>query len=129
MPTTAHPTTVLVVDDEPALLNLLALVLQQHGIIARLATSGDEAVELFARHGNEIDLVLLDLRMPDIDGLQTLEALRRLVPNVRCCFMSGQSGADSADALLARGAVAYFQKPFKMADVARKLREVMETAA
>jgi DNA-binding NtrC family response regulator len=129
MPTTAHPPTVLVVDDEPALLNLLGQVLEQHGIAVKLATSGDEAVELYARHRDEIDLVLLDARMPDIDGPQTLQALRRLRPGLRCCFMSGQSATCSANDLLALGALAFFPKPFKMAELARALREVLETAA
>jgi DNA-binding NtrC family response regulator len=129
MPTTAQATTVLVVDDEPAFLNLLGQVLEQHGLAVRLAGSGDEAVELVARHRDEINLVLLDVRMPDIDGPQTLAALRRLAPDLRCCFMSGEPGVCSTDDLLALGAVAFFPKPFKMAEVARTLREVLEAAA
>jgi CheY-like chemotaxis protein len=116
--------TVLVVDDEPLVLDLLGLALRQSGTAARLARSGQEAVELYSRHRGDIGLVLLDVRMPQMSGPQTLEALRQLDPTVRCCFMSGEAGC-SADDLLALGALAFFRKPFRLAEVIARLEELL----
>ena len=116
--------TVLVVDDEPFVLDLLGLALRRSGMIARLARSGQEAVELYSRHRGDIGLVLLDVRMPQMSGPQVLEALRQLDPNVRCCFMSAGVG-HSEDDLLALGALAFFRKPFRLAEVIARLEELL----
>jgi DNA-binding NtrC family response regulator len=120
----ARTATVLVVDDEPLVLNMLGLVLQRQGMIARLARSGQEAVELYSRHRGDIGLVLLDVQMPQMSGPQVLQALRQLDPNVRCCFMSGEANS-SVDDLLALGALAFFRKPFSLTEVIGTLDELL----
>jgi CheY-like chemotaxis protein len=103
---------VLVVDDEPAMLRLLELVLGHHGFVARLAGGGWQAVELFRQHHSELDAVLLDVQMPGMDGPATLTALQKIDPGVRCIFMSGNTGRYSAEQLLSLGAIRVLPKPF-----------------
>jgi two-component system OmpR family response regulator len=116
---------VLVVDDEPAILRMLDLVLQQRGFDVTTAAGGAEAVELYRRRPGVFALVLLDVQMPDPDGPETLAALRTIDPHVRCCFMSGYTGEYSVEQLLALGAAHVFEKPLPgLAELAEKLRDV-----
>lgn len=122
------PTTrpeVLVVEDDEAVRTLLALALEGQGFAARLAADGNAAVDLYRQHGGMIDLVILDVRMPGLDGPATFAALRQIDPHVRCCFMSGQMGPYDAEQLRAMGAFAVFQKPLKLAEVLNTLRELL----
>jgi two-component system cell cycle sensor histidine kinase/response regulator CckA len=105
--------TVLVADDEPEVLSLVELLLGSLGARALPARDGREAVELFRQHRCEIDLVLLDVRMPTLDGPGACEAVRRLDPAARVWFMTGFAQGYTADDLLARGAEGVLDKPFR----------------
>jgi CheY-like chemotaxis protein len=119
---------VLVVDDEEAVRTVLEIALRLSGLEVRLAASGEEAVELYRRDGGSIGVVLLDVRMPGLDGPQTLAALREIDPDLACCFMSGDAGRYSTEDLLAMGTAHFFAKPFVLADLVRVLREVAARA-
>lgn len=120
---------VLVVDDEPAIAQMLAFVLERQGYCVRTATSGPEAVELYQRQHADIDLVLLDVQMPELDGPQTAERLRRINPEVRFCFMTGNIGRYSHSELVDRlGAERVFDKPFSPGRIACEMRELLATA-
>jgi CheY-like chemotaxis protein len=112
---------ILVADDEAAVRTLLETLLRRHGYVVWSASDGAEALELFACHREAIALVLLDVRMPSLDGPQTLAALRQLDPDVRCCFMSGQSGSYRPEELLELGALRLFKKPFKLNEILAEL--------
>jgi CheY-like chemotaxis protein len=125
----APAAAVLVVDDESMVRDLLGVALRHFGFTVRPAAGGAEAVDLYRRHGADIDVVLLDVRMPGLDGPQTLAELRRLNPQVRCCFMSGDTGAYTTADLLTLGAARVFAKPFgSLGDLARGLREAAAPA-
>jgi len=109
--------TILVVDDEPAIRRLVAAILQQQGYAVLLAPTGAEAVRLYQDHSGVIGTVLLDIRMPGLDGPATLEALRALDPQVRCCFLSGDLGDYSEADLLQRGARGVLRKPFRVEEL------------
>jgi two-component system cell cycle sensor histidine kinase/response regulator CckA len=94
-----------------------------------LAADGQEAVEVYQHHGGDIHLVLLDIHMPRRNGPQTLAALQDLNPTVCCCFMSGALSAENEHALLDRGAVHCFRKPFSFGELTIHLREIASTAA
>jgi two-component system OmpR family response regulator len=119
-----RPPGVLVLDDEPALRDLLGRVLSEAGFRVWTAATGAEAVAVYAAHGADIDVALLDVRLPDTGGPEVMAALRRLDPGVRCCLMSGSLGGQDVEALLAAGASHVFAKPFDLAEVARVLRQV-----
>jgi DNA-binding response OmpR family regulator len=117
----------LVADDDDSVRRLLERGLQQAGYEVRLAKNGAEAVALYRQFRSEIDLVLLDVRMPELDGPQALAALRKENPAVRCCFISGHSGAYTQEELLSMGAEHYFRKPFSLQEVAARLYELVGT--
>jgi two-component system cell cycle sensor histidine kinase/response regulator CckA len=104
---------VLIVDDEPGVRQVLELVCVRSGMRPFATGSGQEAVALYERHRGEIQLVLLDVNMPAIDGPATLARLRQVAPDVRVCFMSGATGRYTVEGLLAMGAERFFEKPFR----------------
>src|SRR5581483_10924218 len=83
---------ILVVDDEECVRTVLDLALRQQGFVVWLAADAQGALDLYRRHHDTIDVVLLDVRMPGSDGPQTLLALQRVNPQVRCGFMSVDLG-------------------------------------
>jgi two-component system OmpR family response regulator len=113
---------VLVVDDDRLVRIMVQLGLERNGFEVWLARNGREAIDLYRAHRENIGIVLLDVRMPGLDGPQTLEALRELDPEVLACFMGGNTDACEPDALVQRGAVYVIIKPFLLADLANILR-------
>lgn len=98
---------ILVVDDSAPVRLFLAAVLPRFGFRVRTAAGGREALDLYRLHGPDTDLVLMDVQMPDLDGPETLAALRHLNPAVRCCLMSADSGRYTPQQLLGLGAIAF----------------------
>jgi two-component system, OmpR family, response regulator len=115
---------VLVVDDNPAVRQLLAAWLEGEGFAVWLAEGGPEAVEVYRRRAGAIDLALLDVNMPAWDGPRTLAALREIDPHLRCCFVSGHTGPYAEADLLALGAP-LLRKPFSLAEAAGVLRQLL----
>jgi CheY-like chemotaxis protein len=121
---------VLVVEDTADVRQLLGFALPQLGSPVWLADGGREAVRLYQEHRQEIGVVLLDVRMPDLDGPATLAALQELDPAVRVVFMTGHTGPYTAEELLALGAARVLEKPFgSLVELARTLREVAQAQA
>ena len=116
--------TVLVVEDEDAIRRMLDVALRRHGLDVLLAATGDEAVVVYREHRESIAAVLLDVRMPDLDGPATLAALRAVDPGVRAGFMSGHTGAYTTDDLIGAGASFVIAKPFDVAEIADALRRL-----
>ncbi len=112
---------VLVVDDDPAVRQMLQIWLARQGCTPLLACNGSEAVNLYRAHPG-IALVLIDVQMPGWDGPATLAALRQLDPYVRCAFMAGDSGRYTADKLLGFGALDVLGKPFRWQSLEDVLR-------
>ena len=120
----AEAPLILVVDDEVLIGTLLERGLSEGGFRAIVARNGQEALKLFAARHEEIALVLLDVRMPGIDGLETLDGLKRIDPDLRCCFMSGDLGERTVGQLEATGALHLFAKPFLLEDLLTILRRL-----
>jgi CheY-like chemotaxis protein len=118
---TSPPATVLVVDDEPLIREILSLGLLARGFIVKIAADGAQAVE--ACINTAIDAALVDEQMPGMKGQETIAAIRRATPWTRCCLMSGdieqcRSQGSSVTTLIA--------KPFAIDEVARVLRRLVE---
>src|SRR5581483_6765180 len=101
-------------------------VLRRDGFQVFLAADGLEAVDVYRQSGRAIDVVLSDVRMNRLDGPQTLLALRKLNPLVRCIFMSGDPGDYTIPELLSLGACAFLEKPFSdLASISDTLRRAI----
>ena len=113
--------TVLLVEDEPALLTMGKAILEQLGYRVLAAGMPSEAMELAAAHANEIRLLLTDVVMPEMNGRDLAERMQGLYPNMKTLFMSGYT----IDVIAHRGVlddgVAFIQKPFSMKDLAVKV--------
>jgi DNA-binding NtrC family response regulator len=115
---------ILVVDDDPSVRNFLDTALQLQGFAVWLAAGGLEAVQVYQQHSSAVDLALLDVRMPLVDGPQTLAAILRLDPQLRACFMTGQSPYSKTQLLL-MGAAYVFDKPFQLAQMTTVLMQLL----
>jgi CheY-like chemotaxis protein len=108
---------VLVVEDEPRVGAMLRDVLIELGYSVELAVGGAEALQLVPVF--EPDVVLLDLMMPEMSGLEVLDHLRRDRPTIRVVIMSGNEDVEVAHATLRDGAFDYLGKPFSIDVLAR----------
>ena len=115
--------TILLVDDEAAILNVCARLLKTMGYEVLSAGGGKEAIELLRQHGANVSLVILDLTMPEMSGAATYRALREVVPGVKVLLSSGYSIEGQAQELLAQGCSGFLQKPFDASTLSAKLRE------
>jgi CheY-like chemotaxis protein len=113
---------VLVVDDDHLVRALLQLGLERDGFDVWLAANGREAIRLYRTHRYRIGVVLLDIRMPGLDGLATMQALRRLNPDVAVCLTSGDMDGNDPEELRRRGAAHVLAKPFHLDELAHVLR-------
>jgi PAS domain S-box-containing protein len=120
--------TILVVDDEEDVRALVARVLQAEGYRVYQAEDGQRAIEVLAQCKDEVDLVVLDLVMPRMDGVETFRRLREVKPDVRVLVSSGYSPDQEGRDLLEEGAAGFLQKPYDMDQVLRKVREVLDRA-
>ena len=119
---TSEKPGVLVVDDEHMVRIMVQLGLERNGFDVLLARSGPEAIDIYRGHAEEIAVVLLDVCMPGLDGLETLEVLRELNPDVVACFMSSESGVCHPERLLQSGAAHVIPKPFRPDELASIVR-------
>ncbi len=115
-------TGLLVIDEDPITGALLSHGLPPYGFTVWIATHGSAALDLYRRHRSEIDLVLLDGGLLEYDGLDTLAALRRLDPKLRCCFSCEFLDHHDAEQLFAQGAVGILTKPFRLDGLATALQ-------
>jgi len=120
--------TILVVDDEEAVLSLAGRILEKAGYIAILADKGKEAVRVYRERHDEIALVVLDMVMPEMDGRDVFNALKEIDPDVKVILSSGFSVSGQAGALMEEGIQAFVQKPFSIADLCNTVRRVIDDA-
>jgi signal transduction histidine kinase/CheY-like chemotaxis protein len=120
--------TLLLVDDERPMLASTASLLRGLGYGTLTASSGADAVELFSRRGREIQLVLLDLGMPGLDGRETFRRMKGIHPGVRALLFTGLPESEEAHRALAEGIRGIVRKPFKLEELSRSIREVLDAS-
>ncbi|MCX5767100.1 MAG: response regulator [Gemmatimonadetes bacterium] len=122
-----HGELVLVVEDEDDVRELVRETLEQFHFRVLTARDGAEGVALFARDGNDIAVVLTDIKMPVLDGIAMTHAIRRLRPNVRVVAMSGvDASLADAERLVHESVTRVMQKPFEVATLVRTVREALD---
>ena len=116
---------ILLVDDEATVRVVAKNMLEEAGYSVRTATTGEEAIELFGSQPDEFACVVLDLTMPGRDGLETLEALRRIRSGVRVILSSGYSEREAETRLVGQGPEGFLKKPYGSAELVDMLRTVL----
>jgi len=107
---------ILLVDDEPGMQRYIRTLLEIDDHHVETASTGEQALQLVEK-GMEPNLVLLDLLMPGIDGLETLEGLRKLQPNIKVVMLSCVNDTKKVVQAIRLGAVDYITKPFQKAEL------------
>jgi len=118
---------ILIIDDEPAIVGSVQRALGDEGYATLGATSGDEGIRLALRHNP--DLIILDINMPGIDGLQTLKALRKhsALKKTAVIMFTMQHSADSiVRCMVDHGALDYVVKPFQMEELLDRLQVTLK---
>lgn len=118
--------TILLVDDEPMVLEVSQELLEMLGYTVVSAKGGREAVELYQEYSDNIDMVILDLIMPDRGGEETYYQLKELNPQVKVLLSSGDSIDRQAPEILNQGCDGFIQKPFEMRELSRRIREILD---
>ncbi len=120
------PVRVLVVDDEPRLAELLASVLRYEGWEIRTAADGTSAVR--AAREFEPDAIVLDIMLPDFDGLEVLRRVRAALPNVCVLFLTARDSVEDRVSGITAGGDDYVTKPFSLEEVLARLRGLLRRA-
>ncbi|MGE0622074.1 MAG: response regulator [Pseudomonadales bacterium] len=115
---------ILVVDDEDYVRQLAAVGLARSGYEVLIASSGQQAVALFAEHGERIDLLVTDLAMPEMSGEELIYQLRRIRPDLPVLLMSGYSRSAVNEELVGLPTVSFIQKPFLLSELSACVRRI-----
>lgn len=118
--------TVLLIDDEQMIINVGKEMLTQLGYKVLTATSGIEALDVYRRNQDTIDLLVLDMIMPDMEGGATYDKIKDLNPNVKVLLASGYSIDGRASEIMKRGCNGFIQKPFNMKELSDKIRNILD---
>ena len=118
--------TILLVEDQQAVRLLLTTVLSEYGYRLLEASNGQEALRLVAATNTPIDLLVTDVVMPQMTGPALAEQLRRQWPDLRVLFMSGYVEGAVLPAFFAEPGTGFIQKPFLPAELAKKLRDLLD---
>ncbi len=116
--------TILVIDDEKTVMEVNKELLETMGYTVYAAGSGQEGLAVYMEKKDKIDLVILDMIMPGISGSVTFDRLRQINPEVKVLLSSGYSLNGEAQAIIDRGCNGFLQKPFKLEELSRKVREM-----
>ena len=116
--------SILIVDDEESILTSLNSILQDEGYEVTLAKNGVEALRIYTM--DPPDLMLLDIWMPEMDGLETLRRVRELVPTAQVMMMSGHGSIETAVKAIKLGAYDYIEKPLSLENVTLRVKHALD---
>ncbi len=119
--------TLLLVDDEENVRSVINNSLKNLGFRVLMAGSGKEAIDLFKSRHKEVDLVLLDMVMPNMNGEELYHELRRIRPDARVLVMSGYSEDDVMDIFAGRNIAGFIQKPFRYTELRDKIYSILSS--
>jgi CheY-like chemotaxis protein len=118
--------SILVVDDEPGMRALFSFMLGAKGYEVRTAGSGEEALQNVKT--SPCDLVFLDVRMPYMNGLEVLRALRQLRPNISVVMMTGYAVEQLLNDAITEGAKGYLRKPFTIEELMNSINGILASS-
>lgn len=116
--------TILLVDDEEMIIEVTQLMLTDIGYHVVAARSGTEAIDLYQQHQDTIDIILLDMIMPDMEGSEVVDQIRRINPEIKILLASGYNLNSKIDDVLKKGCNGFIQKPFDLHKLSRELHRL-----
>jgi two-component system, cell cycle sensor histidine kinase and response regulator CckA len=114
--------TVLVIEDDPHMAKATSRLLRSIGFKVLLATTGQEAIEVCHARGDEIDVVLLDMVLPGMSGMETLRQMRSLRSGIKVILMSGHDKQESMDCFASMQLDGFVSKPFDYIELENVVR-------
>ncbi len=117
--------TILLVDDEQYIIDVGQAMLQGLGYTMLTSNSGKKAIDIFTENSESIDLVILDLVMPEMGGEEVFHEIRKIRPNMKVLFASGHYMVEQTHALLAYSGSDFLQKPFNLRQLSTKIRRML----
>jgi signal transduction histidine kinase/CheY-like chemotaxis protein len=117
--------TILLIDDEKMILDIGLELLEELGYTVLSAMNGQEAIDVFQKDQDNIDLVIMDMIMPGMGGGETFDRLKEINPEVKVLLSSGYSINGQATKILRRGCDGFIQKPFNMYQLAEKVQRIL----
>ncbi len=121
--------TIMIVDDDKSLRELLSIILKKEGYNVLLCEDGKEALERLSKDGIEVDAVITDILMPNIDGLTLIQRLKKSHPEIPIIVITANTDLEVAIEALKEGAYDYITKPFKNDELKMILRNAIEKSA
>jgi CheY-like chemotaxis protein len=118
---------ILLVDDEDMIIDVGVGILTELGYKVLLARSGKEAIEIYEKNKDNIDMVILDMIMPQMGGGVTYDRMKEINPNIKVLLSSGYNINGQATEILERGCNGFIQKPFNMRELSQKVRKILDT--
>ncbi len=126
VPTVAMGTgTILLIDDEETIIKVGEELLRELGYEVLAARSGQEAIELYQKNADKIDLVIMDMIMPGMGGGETFDRLKRINRDIKVLLSSGYSINGQASKILERGCDGFIQKPFNLIQLSDKIQQII----
>jgi len=119
--------TILIIDDEEMVVEITERMLQKIGYKIIKAKSGHEGLKLFQTHRNRIDLIICDMIMPIMDGLELVHRLREIAPCVKVLLSSGSLKDEDEKDVVRRGFNGLIKKPYKMNDLSEKIGKILQS--
>ena len=120
--------TILLVDDENMIIDVGKAMLERLGYQVVIANGGQQAIEILSKQEGVIDLVILDLIMPKMDGGKTFDHIRKIQPSMPVILSSGYAINGQANEIMDRGCNGFIQKPFNLSELSQKIRQILEEA-
>jgi two-component system, cell cycle sensor histidine kinase and response regulator CckA len=118
--------TVLLVDDDDIIIDVGRDILEKLGYKVLTAKSGQKAIEIYKTNQKKIDMIILDMVMPEMDGGDTYDKLRDVNPDIKVLLSSGYSNDGQASKILSRGCDGFIQKPFKIKTLSLEIRKILD---
>lgn len=119
--------TIMVIDDEEMIRSILERSLKKKKFSVLLSHGGNHALQEFRDKKDMIDLVILDMIMPEISGKELFEKLREIKPDIKVLISSGYTADDDMDIILQNGAMGFIKKPFKIDDIVREIYRILNS--
>jgi PAS domain S-box-containing protein len=118
--------TVLVIDDDVAISEMVSEVLNDAGFTVLTAENGEMGIQRFAEHADEIGLVILDMNMPKMNGKETFQHLKKIYPSVKVLLATGYSENHVAGEMIKQGLAGVISKPYAVNEMVQKVTELLD---